>query len=398
MQIRLLSFQSSTSRAGQLRSGAPAEATGHPHHLPHDLSAALRENGHEVEIDLLGDTLDGHDLTTLREGATAGRAIAAGLRQAGCVLHALDPIAWAAALTARSLTDVAVVLRFSEPALADGTGRRGTDRARDPGLRSGPESRLGTARDSGGGSGRVSTIGSATERRAYRACLRSADAIAAADDRDRLAAVRAGVPGRRALIVPDVVGLPIEQPRPTLLQPGPNLLSLSGIGPDSGIDTLLAALRWVPDRNLVVIGPGNDGDAAALRAGLERSGLTGRVHWLGRLDREDAVRLIDAAALVVLPGPTTGATGAVEAMARSRAVATVAGGPAADVVVDGITGAVLPAGRPDLLGQALRALLKNPFQLEAMGLAGQERALTRYARDRAVSATEQAYRVALGAA
>jgi glycosyltransferase involved in cell wall biosynthesis len=114
--------------------------------------------------------------------------------------------------------------------------------------------------------------------------------------------------------------------------------------------------------------------------------------------REVVVRLLDTAAVVVLPSSSTEATVAIEAMARSRAVTTVAGGPAADVVVDGITGLVLPEAHPDLLGRALHGLLNNPFQLEGMGLAGRERALTRYACERAISATEQVYRVALGAA
>ena len=350
MQIHLLSSQSSSTQAG----------TGHPPHLPNDLCAALREQGHAVEIDLLGDTLPGHDLTSMREGAAAGRKIAGRLSEAGSVLHALDPVAWAAALTARSLTDVSVVLRFSEPTHDDSRP--------------------------------------ATERRAYRACLQAADAIAAADDADRLAAVRAGVSDGRALIVPDVVGLSAEKPDPAMLHPGRMVLSLNGIGPGSGIETLLSALRWVPGRELVVAGSGSSADAAALRAGLKRLALTDRVRWLGWVDRTAIVPLIDAAGLVVLPSPTTGATGALEAMARSRAVATVDGGAAADVVVDGVTGSVLPAGHPDLLGQALRTLLNNPFQLEAMGLAGRERALTRYARSRAVTATERAYRVALGAA
>ena len=368
MQIHLLSSQSSASQAG----------TGHPHHLPDDLSTALREQGHRVEVDLLGDALHGHGLSSLREGATAGRKIAARLNQAGSVLHALDPIAWAAALTARSLTDVSVVLRFSEPDLNEVSG---------------PGPGLGAV--SGRSPGRVSTIGSATEQRAYRACLRAADAIAAADDGDRLAAVRAGVSDDRALIVPDVVGLTM-QPDPTLLQPGRTVLSLSGIGPGSGIEALLSALRWAPGRELVVIGSGNRADSVALRAAVDRFGLADRVSWLGWVDREDVVRLIDAAALVVLPSPCTGVTGAIEAMARSRAVATVDGGAAAEVVVDGVTGAVVRDGHPELFGQALRTLLTNPFQLEAMGLAGRERALTRYARSRAVSATEQVYRIALG--
>ncbi|HST80800.1 MAG TPA: glycosyltransferase family 4 protein [Kineosporiaceae bacterium] len=355
MQIHLLSSQSTASQAGFGIGAAPR--VGHPHHLPHDLSAALRENGHQVQVDLLGDALQGQELTSLRQGAAAGRKIGSRLTGSSCVLHALDPVAWAAALTARSLADSSVVLRFS-----------------------------------------ATVTKSTTERRAYRACLRAADAIAVAEDGDRRAAVRAGVSDERAVIVPDVVGLPDEQPDRALLRPGRTLLSLSGIGPDSGIATLLPALRWTPGRYLVVAGPGSKTDVLALRAELARLELTDRVRWLGWVDRTYAARLIDDAALVVLPSPNTGITAAIEAMIRSRAVATVTGGAAADVVVDGVTGSVLPADHPDLLGRTLRRLLNNPFRLEAMGLAGRERALTRYARSRALSATEQAYRIALGAA
>jgi glycosyltransferase involved in cell wall biosynthesis len=381
MQIHLLSSQSSTSQAGVCRSPGPTEiGTGHPVDLPEDLSAALREHGHRVEVDLLGDALHGHELTSLREGATAGRKIAARLTEAGSVLHALDTAAWAAALTARSLTDVSVVLRFSEPAADDG----GLPRVNEP--------------SPGLGSGRVSIIGSATERRAYRACLRAADAIAATDDGNRLAAVRAGVPDARTLIVPDVVGLPTPACAPAVRPQGQILLSLCGAGPGSGIETLLAALTRLPDRELVVVGPGGGADRAGFSGRLHRLDLMDRVRWLERVDRAGTARLIDAAALVVLPGPAAEVTAAIQAMTRSRAVVTVDGAPAAGAVVDGVTGSVRPAGRPDLLGQAIRALLNNSFQLEAMGLAGRERALTRYAQERAISATERAYRVALGAA
>jgi glycosyltransferase involved in cell wall biosynthesis len=206
------------------------------------------------------------------------------------------------------------------------------------------------------------------------------------------------VPDQRALVVPDVVSLAAEAADPVSMRPGKVLLSVSGIGRDSGIETLLPAVRRVPGRELVVIGPGNAAEAAAFRAGRERFGLADRIHWLGPVNRARTIRLIDSAAVVVLPSPAAGMTAAIEAMGRSRAVATVDGGIAADVVLDGITGSMVPANRPDLLAQALRRLLANPFQLEAMGLAGRERALARYAPARAISATEQAYRVALGAA
>ena len=436
MNIRLLSSQ---SRSSQADSGdGPAEtATGHPPHLPEDLGTALREQGHHVEIDLLGDTLHGLRLASLREAATAGRKIAGRLdegAESGCVLHALDAVAWAAALTARSLTDVSVVLRLAEPALAEGAapalartavlepalaggtvgGRapvpaRGTARGTAPDQNPLPRTPLptpagatafGSGRRGAGslGSGRVSPIGSATEQRAFRACLRAADAVAATEDEDRLAALRAGVRGECALLVPDLVIGPDDESTPIVLQPGRHVLSLNGIGAGSGIGTLLAAMRRLPGADLIVAGPGSRAEVAHFRALLGEFALTDRVHWQGPVDHATAVRLIDAAALLVLPTPSAGASAAILGMSRARAVVTVEGGPAVDAVVDGITGAVPPSDRPDALAHTLHHLLGNPFRLEAMGLAGRDRALARYTRARAVSATEQAYRVALGTA
>jgi D-inositol-3-phosphate glycosyltransferase len=372
MQIHLLSSHSSAFLAGD-----QAQAR-HPAHLPGDLSAALRRRGHQVEVELLGDVLGGRELHSLREGASAGRKLADRLPptasptrpQTAPVLHALDSVAWAAALTARSRTDAAVVLRYAER----------TDQERPK-----------------------QSPAQTTERRAQRACLRSADAIAATADGDRQAAVRAGVLGERAVVVPDLVGMMAEGSRPgqlspAQLTPGQVLVSLAGIGPGSGIETTLAALRWIPDRQLVVAGPGGASDLVVLQNLIRTLGLESRVRWLGWLDRPEAIRLIDSAALVICPSPVAGATAAIEAMTRSRAVAAVQSGRAADVVVDGVTGTILPSHNPSLVGLSLRALLKNPFQLEAMGLAGRERAMTMFAPDRMVTAAEQAYRIALGAA
>jgi hypothetical protein len=187
MQIRLLSSHSSACLVGD--HAHPR----HPAHLPDDLSAALRRRGHQVEVELLGDAVGGRELHTLREAATVGRKLADRLAATrttkdpgtGCVLHALDTVAWAAALTARSRADVAVVLRYA------GRNERSDE---EP----------------------TRTI----ERRAYRACLRSADAIAATADVDRQAAVRAGVPGERTVVVPDLVGMLAETSRPAQLCPG----------------------------------------------------------------------------------------------------------------------------------------------------------------------------------
>jgi len=376
MQIHLLSSHSSASRT--LGRGDRVSAA----RLSNDLSTALRQRGYQVEVDLLGDLRGGHELTSFPEGAAAGRKLAERLTtqvgsSTGTVLHALDPVAWAAALTARSQaeTPAAVVLRFA-------------------GAGSSPQTdRLPRPRADAGAAAR-------TEHRAYQACLRAADAIAATGDGDRRAALRAGVQNRRAFVVPDLIPPLDHQSRtgPGTRSPGATLLSLGGIGPDSGIEATLAAMCWVPARELIVAGPGSSLDRLALQSRLDRLGLRNRVRWAGPLDPLRTARLIDSAALLICPGNSIDPAAAIEAMVRCLPLVAVTGGSAADMVVDGVTGAVVAAGNPEALGRAVRTLLRNPFRLKGMGLAGRDRALTMFASDRAVRATEKVYRVALGAA
>jgi glycosyltransferase involved in cell wall biosynthesis len=84
-----------------------------------------------------------------------------------------------------------------------------------------------------------------------------------------------------------------------------------------------------------------------------------------------------------------------EAMACGRPVVGSGVGGLLDTVVPGQTGELVPPRRPDLLGACLRELLADRPRRERYGAAGRRRAVERYAWDRVVERTEQAYRTAV---
>jgi glycosyltransferase involved in cell wall biosynthesis len=84
-----------------------------------------------------------------------------------------------------------------------------------------------------------------------------------------------------------------------------------------------------------------------------------------------------------------------EAMGCGTAVVATASGAAADAVLDGTTGILVPPGRPALLVQRIRQLLARPMLVEAYGLAAADRVRSRYSWDRIATETIATYERAL---
>jgi glycosyltransferase involved in cell wall biosynthesis len=71
-----------------------------------------------------------------------------------------------------------------------------------------------------------------------------------------------------------------------------------------------------------------------------------------------------------------------EAMACGVPVVVSAVGGLVDTVIHGTTGVHVPPRRPDVLASALRELLADPTAGESYGIAGSDRARSRYAWQR----------------
>ncbi len=174
--------------------------------------------------------------------------------------------------------------------------------------------------------------------------------------------------------------------------PGPTLGALGALTSEKGHDTLLAAWAQVcrdfPGSRLTLIGDGPC--RPALEEQSHRSGLDGRVLFMGF--RSDSLALLKRLDLFSLPSRSEGLSSALlEAMGCSLPVVATSVGGTPELVVDGRTGLLVPAGDPQRLAMAIRRALADPSAARAMGDRGRLRIEEKFTLERKVSETENVY-------
>jgi glycosyltransferase involved in cell wall biosynthesis len=169
-------------------------------------------------------------------------------------------------------------------------------------------------------------------------------------------------------------------PEPTPLPAAPVLLCIGRLCAEKGHLVLLEAFATLgdPEARLVLAGDGEFRDLIEERIGA--LGLGGRVTITGWVSSDEVRRLIAQATVVVQPSLMEGLPVVImEAMAQGRAVIStfVAGIP--ELVQDGQTGWLVPAGDAAALAEALGQALATPRdRLVEMGRAGAARARERH--------------------
>ncbi len=154
------------------------------------------------------------------------------------------------------------------------------------------------------------------------------------------------------------------------------------------LDFVAAARRVIeadPQVHVVMVGDGPLRDqVAAAAAGIPR------LHLLGfRNDVPDVLAMLDVVAFSSLwEGLGRALTEAV--LAGKPVVATAVNG-VPDLVVDGQTGYLTPAGRPDELADRILDVLARPDRGAAMGAAGANRVVGRFDVDEMVAGLDQLY-------
>ena len=179
----------------------------------------------------------------------------------------------------------------------------------------------------------------------------------------------------------------------------PRLAVVGRLIPIKGHEVLFRALASLaedmPDVTLDVVGDGPL--ETELRASAARLGLGDVVTFRGRVSPVSSV--LERAEVVVVPSFGEGfGMVALEAMERGRAVVASAVGGLPEIVEDGRTGVLVPAGDADALAAALRELARDPGRTAAMGAAGRERALREFSQERCTARIEELYGEALAAA
>ncbi|WP_248966308.1 glycosyltransferase [Sphaerisporangium perillae] len=203
-----------------------------------------------------------------------------------------------------------------------------------------------------------------------------------------------GVFGTKIAIVPCGVDLDHFRPDgPAVLRDGrPRILSIGRMVARKGVDTVIRALRHVPDAELVIAGgaPGDD-EAGRLRELVAGYGLTDRVRLIGSVGRAEVPALMRSAdVLVSVPWYEPFGMVPVEAMACGVPVIVSAVGGHLDTVAG--CGVLVPPRRPRALTRELNDLLTRRDLRERLGVAGARRSRIRYGWPHVALQTESVYR------
>jgi glycosyltransferase involved in cell wall biosynthesis len=191
---------------------------------------------------------------------------------------------------------------------------------------------------------------------------------------------------------------PNGEPKP-YEDPVPRLLCVGRLIPIKGHIVLLRAFaearRELPELRLDIAGRGPL--EPALKARVLELGIADAVTFLGHVSPIQAA--IERAAVVVVPSMGEGfGMVALEAMERGRPVIAAEIGGLGELVRDGETGLLVPAGDAEPLRAAIVRLAGDLELARQMGDAGRRRALARFLQTSCTERTELLYEDALARA
>lgn len=220
-------------------------------------------------------------------------------------------------------------------------------------------------------------------------------------ERDELA--RLGVPRQQTTLIPSGVDPRRFAPTHSLASPHPGPRRVMAVGDGledrTGVVDLLAALRHLPEATATVIGGPSaerldrDRRVRQLRALASEWNVADRVQFVGRVPAAELPAWYHRADVVVCAAwyAPSGVT-ALEAMAAGVPVVATAIGGQRDAVIDGVTGAVVPARAPDALARAVRSVLSDPIRQLGYAAAGMDRVRQCYTWDQITRQLDARYR------
>jgi glycosyltransferase involved in cell wall biosynthesis len=145
--------------------------------------------------------------------------------------------------------------------------------------------------------------------------------------------------------------------------------------PQKGFDVLLQAFaKSNPDSHDLLLA-GDGPDRAALEALTTQLGLSKQVHFLGRVDHDQAVRLFTGCSFFILPSrhEPMGIVN-LEAMAAGKAVIATHVGGVPELVINNETGLLIPGDNIPALAAAITQLTADGDMRHRFGENGRRRA------------------------
>uniref|UniRef100_UPI0039BF26F9 glycosyltransferase n=1 Tax=Lentzea alba TaxID=2714351 RepID=UPI0039BF26F9 len=201
-----------------------------------------------------------------------------------------------------------------------------------------------------------------------------------------------GVDRSKLVVVPRGVDLDLFTPGFGSRHRPRRIVSVGRLLPRKGFEDTIRALPTVDGVELVIAGSGAQGDlhgdpeTKRLVALARTLGVSERVRFAGHVPHAELPALLRSADVVACtPRHESSGGVALEAMACGVPVLATAVGGLVDAVVDGLTGVLVPQGKPDAIAKALRALLADDTHRELLSVAGRDRAHARYSWHRVAS-------------
>jgi glycosyltransferase involved in cell wall biosynthesis len=227
------------------------------------------------------------------------------------------------------------------------------------------------------------------------------DVLVAVNESDRERLIQWGVPTHKVVTIPNGIALTnfeglvdVGDLRQALGLPGerPLVMQVGRLSaqkhPLAFVEGAAQVVRECPDVRFALIGDGPLRDVAA--AHIRELDLEGHVHLLGW--RDEAFRLVAAADVVSLTSRWEGTPYALlEAMAWSRPVVATAVNGCPEIVVDGVTGFLVPPGDTTAWARRMIDLLNDPAQASAMGRQGRKRVEERFTLQQMIAGIEMQY-------
>lgn len=214
-----------------------------------------------------------------------------------------------------------------------------------------------------------------------RALRRRTTAFVATSASEAEHAARLGLTdGVRVAVIPNGLDLalppaPLDLRAELRLAPGTPLVgTISRLvhqkAPEDLVEACRVALDRVPGAHAVVIGDGDLEDG--YEAAVDASGVRDRLHRIPVLDGAGGV--LDQLDVFLLASRFEGGPYApLEAMRAGTPVVLTDVVGSRDAVEDGVSGRLVAAGRPDLLGTAVAELLLDPAERARLGAGGRAR-------------------------
>ncbi len=217
--------------------------------------------------------------------------------------------------------------------------------------------------------------------------MRATDAVIACSE-----AVAACVRGCRTEVIYAGVETGAQLPAPASAEGPLKLGILARLIPLKNIEAVIEAAAQLADRGIEVHVEiaGSGPSESSLRKLAARLGVTAQVSFLGW--RADIDQLLASWNVLVIPSLEEGfGLSALEAMAAARAVVASRIGGLCELVIDGVTGRLLPPGDINALVVCLAELAGNRPRLARMGAEGWKRAQVHFSTEQMARRTAELY-------